>query len=404
MPYPPRREFLKAWFPSLADHKDPAAFFHTYNEFLSAAAAGGQSVLSDKLLLAAALQNAGVHAPATILIIRNGRFISPSDGELSQAEAFRLLDGRGAFIKSRTGWGGAGAFRLHADGTIRKTDGSKMRQGLPELLTRIGRMDYVVQEVLRQDDRFSAVARASVNTVRCVTFRDRSGKIQIAAATWRMGDGRAVVDNGSSGGIVCGIDPATGRIMGPGRTLAGDSHETHPSSGFRFEGAGVPGIDAIFETAKAAHRAFGSLASVGWDVAMTPDGPLIIEGNDPWGARGHVLVDDDFERRAWELFMADRKVAGSGFPQERRPARKFQMIRVTLSIRGKVQKVGYRGWVSELAQDRGVRADADNLDDGSVRCKLTGQRWRVEFLTLACHHGPAAAAVDAIDVPQVRIM
>ena len=78
------------------------------------------------------------------------------------------------------------------------------------------------------------------------------------------------------------------------------------------------------------------------------------------------------------------------------------MIRATLSIRGKVQGVGYRRWVVRHAAERGLEANPKNLDDGTVRCRLTGQRWRVEFATLACHRGPAAAKVERIDVQEVR--
>jgi len=33
---------------------------------------------------------------------------------------------------------------------------------------------------------------------------------------------------------------------------------------------------------------------------------------------------------------------------------------------------------------------------------LTGQRWRIEFVTLACRHGPAAAEVERVDVEKVK--
>lgn len=397
-------EFLQTWFPSMAEHTNPAVFFTRYNEFLSLTPTGKRVVLGDKILLAAALQSFGLRTPTTLLSISRGRFFSPSRGELDQGEVLQLLEGKEAFIKSATGWGGMGAFRLHADGSLDKADGSKMRRRLPKVLTKIKGMDYLIQEVLQQDDRFSAVASSSINTVRCVTFRDGAGDIQIAASTWRMGDGQSVIDNGTSGGIVCGVDPKTGRILGPGRTLAGASHERHPRSGFEFEGKEVPEIKLIFETAKAAHQALDTSASIGWDIAMTPEGPVIIEGNDPWGARGHLLVDPDFAPRTWGMFMADKKANGSGFPKGKRRARRLDMIQATLSIHGKVQGVGYRNWISGYAERCGVSAAPTNLDDGTVLCHLKGQRWRVEFVTFACHRGPIGSAVEKIDVQNVRLL
>lgn len=395
-------DFLQAWFPSLAGSSNPAAFFHAYNDFLGLSPVEKRVVLGDKLLLAAALSIHGITTPTTLLVISAGRFVSPLKGEISEEAARDLLRGKDAFIKSSTGWGGFGAFRLHANGDVYSADGSKMRRGLPRLFQKIRGAHYLVQEVIQQDPRYTAVAPASVNTIRCVTFRDRSGEIHVAAASWRMGDGKSVVDNSSSGGIVCGIDPATGTIIGRGRDLSGKTYTAHPATGFVFEGADVPDAAKMFETAKAAHRGLGTAVSVGWDVVMTIDGPMILEGNDPWGALGHALVDRQFLDRAWGIILADHKVAGTGFPSQDGRIRRNDLVRATLSIRGKVQGVGYRKWVSRYAAERGVDARPENLSDGTVRCQLVGQRWRVEFVTLACHRGPGPSRVEKIEVQNVR--
>lgn len=396
------REFLRAWFPSIARSKNADLFFHSYNEFLCTTPAGKRAVLDDKLLLSGALSVGGVRTPEILLTVTGGKLMSPSAGELSDEAAMRMLKGRDAFIKARTGNGGAGAFRLSADGSVHSADGRKLGRGLRGLLRKIKRSDYLVQELVRQDDRYAAIAPASVNTIRCITLRSRSGAVDIGCASWRMGNGKSVVDNASSGGMFCGVDPKTGRILGPALDFSGALHEVHPMSGYLFRGSEVPDIGDIFETAKAGHRVLDTAMAIGWDVAMTPDGPTIIEGNGQWGVIGYDLTDPDFERRLWEVFMGDRKVNGSGFPKEAKPARRGDMIRATLSIHGKVQGVGFRKWVSSYAAERGVQATPENLDDGTVRCRLIGQRRRIEFVTLACHRGPAAAEVEHIDVQEVK--
>lgn len=378
------------------------AFFHNYNAFLCTTPGGKRSVLDDKLLLSGALTVSGVRTPRTLLTVMGGQLRSPEHGDLSEDEAANLLKGKDAFIKARTGQGGEGAFRLYADGSVTRAGGERYKEGLPNLLRRIRQSDYLVQDLVRQSENYSAVAPASVNTVRCITLRDSSGAMHIVGATWRMGNGKAVVDNASSGGMFCGIDPKTGRILGPARDLSGKLFERHPASGHKFEGAEVPEVQSVFEIAKAAHRVLDTSMSIGWDVAMTPEGPSIIEGNGQWMPELHVLVDDQFEHRLWQAFMAGRSLAGSGFPGEDRRIRRTDLIRATLSIRGKVQGVGYRKWVSRYAAERGVDARPENLEDGTVRCQLIGQRWRVEFVTLACHRGPAPAEVERIDVQAIK--
>jgi len=148
------------------------------------------------------------------------------------------------------------------------------------------------------------------------------------------------VENASGGGQSCGIDPETGRVLGPARNLEGESFEAHPASGVRFAGAEAPDIQAVCETARPAHRVLDTSMSIGWDVAMTPKGPSIIEGNGHWMPELHRMADGGFEHRLWQAFMADRKVAGAGFHRKGRRIRRGDMIRAALSIRGKVQGVG----------------------------------------------------------------
>lgn len=395
------RQFLQAWFPSIAVSKDRAAFFHAYNEFLCTTRTGKQSALDDKLLMSGVLKVSGLPAPEILLMTVGGRFFSPLEGKVSREAAAKLLAGKDAFIKTRGGWGGEGAFRLHADGSVVKADGSKLDGSIPKLLKKICRSDYLVQELVRQDERYSAVAPASVNTVRCITMRDISGNIRVASVTWRMGNRAMVVDNASSGGMFCGVDPETGRIVGPAVDFTGTTYDSHPFSGFPFAGSEVPDIKAIFRVSEAAHRCLSTSLAIAWDVAMTPEGPTILEANGHWGVVGYELADPDFERLLWETFMLDRQVEGFGFPAEEQAAGRNEMIRATILIQGKVQGVRYRKWISRYAAERGVEAAPINLEDGTVRCQLTGQRWRVEFVTLACHRGPAAAEVERIDVQGV---
>lgn len=394
--------FLKTWFPSIAAANHPARFFWAYNEFLCTTPAAKRAVLDDKLLFSGLLSVSGLPAPRTLVAILGGRLVSGEGGEMGEAEAVARLQGRDAFAKMRTGWGGMGSFRIDADGTIRRSDGKRLRTDLRGLLRRIRGADYLVQELVRQDARCAQPAPASVNTVRCITFPGGREGPQVALAFWRVGNGSTVVDNISSGGLICTVDPDSGRVTSPAADKSRTMHDTHPVSGFRFEGSQVPEFDAILRVVKAAHLALDTSMSIAWDVAVTPEGPVILEGNGHWGISLEDLINPGFERKLWNAFLVGRSVAGSGFPAEERAASEMEMVRATLSIRGKVQGVGYRRWVTRHAAERGVLAEPRNLPDGTVRCRLSGQRWRVEFVTLACHRGPPAARVEGIDIREVR--
>jgi acylphosphatase len=68
-----------------------------------------------------------------------------------------------------------------------------------------------------------------------------------------------------------------------------------------------------------------------------------------------------------------------------------------LTVRGRVQGVGYRAFVEREALKRGVEGWARNLKDGSVEAVLAGPPDAVEAVIEACRRGPFNARVDAID-------
>jgi len=67
-----------------------------------------------------------------------------------------------------------------------------------------------------------------------------------------------------------------------------------------------------------------------------------------------------------------------------------------LRITGRVQAVGYRAWVIEEAQRRGLRGWVRNRRDGCVEALLIGDDDNVAALIEACREGPYAARVSDV--------
>jgi acylphosphatase len=59
---------------------------------------------------------------------------------------------------------------------------------------------------------------------------------------------------------------------------------------------------------------------------------------------------------------------------------KDEIVRVTAMVRGHVQGVGFRWWVSAQARELGVDGRAKNLDDGRVEVVAQGSRAAVSQL------------------------
>lgn len=69
-----------------------------------------------------------------------------------------------------------------------------------------------------------------------------------------------------------------------------------------------------------------------------------------------------------------------------------------LSIKGRVQGVGYRAFVEDEAAARGLEGWVRNRRDGSVEAVVSGEGEQIEGLIAACRKGPRSARVDSVDI------
>ena len=67
-----------------------------------------------------------------------------------------------------------------------------------------------------------------------------------------------------------------------------------------------------------------------------------------------------------------------------------------VTIRGRVQGVGYRYWFEQQARARGLEGWVRNRRDGSVEAVLAGPAEAVAELIAQCRRGPSSARVEAV--------
>jgi hypothetical protein len=58
----------------------------------------------------------------------------------------------------------------------------------------------------------------------------------------------------------------------------------HPDTGSAISGEELPHWREILRLAIRAHNGFKEFAFLGWDIALSADGPVIVECNTNWGA------------------------------------------------------------------------------------------------------------------------
>jgi hypothetical protein len=136
----------------------------------------------------------------------------------------------------------------------------------------------VVQEYLTQHPSLTAVA-GSTNTLRVLTLLTRAGDCIPVWASIRFGVNESPIDNLSAGGLGAGVDLETGRLSTHAYDFDSRKHTRHPNSGVAFEDVCVPMWGAVVALAKRTQEAFPFYRFLGLDIAVTPQGPVLVEIN-----------------------------------------------------------------------------------------------------------------------------
>ena len=137
-----------------------------------------------------------------------------------------------------------------------------------------------LEDIIENHPDIAKLYPYSVNTMRIITMLDQKGEAHCVYAVFKMGKDGRVVDNY---GLHGPIDMETGKFLYPahsGDTTEDVSYTEHPYSHIKLIGYKVPMFKEAIELAKKAALVIPQMRYVGWDIAITPTGPVIIEGND----------------------------------------------------------------------------------------------------------------------------
>jgi glutathione synthase/RimK-type ligase-like ATP-grasp enzyme len=143
----------------------------------------------------------------------------------------------------------------------------------------------VCEELIEQSQKMSVFHPSSVNTLRLPTIRIND-EVFLFHPFFRTGVGNAVVDNALSGGNFALVDPETGMVFSDARNEKGDKFQTHPDTGLSYKGYQLPDWDQAVELVKELSAVLKDCRYVGWDLAHTENGWVMVEGN----PRGQLVV------------------------------------------------------------------------------------------------------------------
>lgn len=138
--------------------------------------------------------------------------------------------------------------------------------------------DCIIEEVIKQDE-LMCFANKSVNTIRVYTIVNSKGNASILKCVLRAGVGETIVDNYAAGGCVYQVDNELGVITSKGLSKEKNSHIIHPGSDIIMLGYKIPKWESVKKICIAAAEKIPQVRFIGWDVAITEKGCLLIEGN-----------------------------------------------------------------------------------------------------------------------------
>lgn len=134
----------------------------------------------------------------------------------------------------------------------------------------------LVEEYIKQHKELSEFEPLSVNTIRISTINDNGCNIIYAGL--RLGNG-LVVDNFHAGGVIASINIETGIVVTRAINLDGVKRRCHPTSKKPIKGFKIPYWDRIIGLINEVYDIVPNVGYVAWDIAITPKGPIIVEGN-----------------------------------------------------------------------------------------------------------------------------
>lgn len=134
----------------------------------------------------------------------------------------------------------------------------------------------------------------SINTVRIVTFLNNQKEVEVWGTLLRMGYDKSV-DNFDAGGLSAKIDIKEGKVITAAKLkdpFTQMLYEKHPITNHPIKGIEIPYWEEVIALVNRAALEVKDVRTVGWDVALTVNGPTLIEGNDNWDKTHFELISE----------------------------------------------------------------------------------------------------------------
>ena len=259
------------------------------NTVLNRSALGRSNPVDDKLHMEAILRESSLPVTETqhVLIDEEMPFEKYSSDIDSGAKFFRKQARYPLFGKPNNSSRSVGVFR--AEGFDQQADAVRLRgigdvaveELVSEINTHFGLNGFLTQTCLTQHPELTRIAGEAIGCVRVVTLRVNN-IVQPLYGVWKVPSTSSVADNfWRNDNVVAAIDSKTGHVVRAqiSSGIMGAEVEKHPDTDEKLIDMSMPHWSDALALAKSAASLFKRVNVIGWDIAITTDGPVIVEGN-----------------------------------------------------------------------------------------------------------------------------
>tara|TARA_R110000823_G_scaffold32383_2_gene91328 strand:+ start:1326 stop:2489 length:1164 start_codon:yes stop_codon:yes gene_type:complete len=311
-----------------------------FKRHLATLNSSNRAILNDKILFKNAMQEANIPIPRTI------GYAGPSKRSdlnfelitLSTIQETLSIHKITSFIvKPSNGTGGKGIYLVkYSAGENRPFNIKNQSMNTTDFFEYLTQNcedlngGYILFEYkVSSNDVLKEISPDASPNIRVITLRLPNGDIHVTSASMRLGRKNSITSNACSGGLVAGIDVKSGSIVNCRTTenIQGEFISNHPDTSSKIAGVNIPKWGDVLSTCIKAASAVESMKSVGWDVLLDNDSPVIIEGNDQWSIISEQMFDEGY------LTPKNRELLafyGLEFPKKNIPKPSLSNLKIAL--------------------------------------------------------------------------
>ena len=246
----------------------------------------------DKLVQCRLFAERGIPCPTTIAYYQNGVWRDLNNNRQIEIvefikTAFIHQDADKVFIKPTGGQGGEGICVIkHIEGgyIINGVFFSQMELHLKRKVT------YIAQLGVKQSIQISNIYSGCVNTLRVIVQKE-GAQMKMRTCSMRIGQNGSDVDNSCQGGLCIKVDVETGQLAECAKArYDGVTYERHPDTNTLFREIIIKDWGSIKKQIEVIATKIVEFNNVALDIALTEDGPILLEYNFRYGIEHQQIV------------------------------------------------------------------------------------------------------------------